>query len=76
MLLLDAPFSRTFSGRKGRSSVITTHAKVIHLLGHSAEHALQAALPRSVCLTQHTMVTPTRWKTAHHEIPEASSVHR
>jgi len=38
--------------------VITAYEKIFHLLGHSVEHPLQAALSLSVCFAPNNMVTP------------------
>ena len=58
MLLLHASYSRNFSDIRGRSSVIMMCEKIFHLLGRSAEHALQADLSLSVCLAPNNIVTP------------------
>ena len=60
ILLLNASCSCNFSDIRGRSSVIMTREKIFHLLGRSAEHALQAALSLSVCFAPNHMGTPSK----------------
>ncbi len=60
MLPSSASFPRDFCGRRGRSSTILTCEQIFRCVGRSAEHAWQATLSLSVCLTPNNTVTPKR----------------